>query len=83
MNYIKAEILSWFGRVYRKTDCRIVKKRNERKPISTRVAGRPMTRWESYVKEDIRIVKINNWTKRIQDRDKWKQEVERAKNFKQ
>jgi len=27
------------------------------------LAGRPKIRWEHNIKEDLRIMKINNWTK--------------------
>jgi hypothetical protein len=30
------------------------------KPITTRLAGRPKIRWENDIKEDLRIMKINN-----------------------
>jgi len=41
----------------------------EWKPISTRLAGSPKTRCvnEILVREDLRIVKTNNWTKCNQD----------------
>jgi len=35
------------------------------------------------IKEDLRIMKINNWTQCIQDRVKWKEVNEKAKNSKQ
>jgi len=47
------------------------------------LAGRPEIRWENDIREDLRIVKINNWTKCIQDRVKRKEESEKAKTFKQ
>jgi len=50
----------------------MVQKLYEWKPISTRLAGRPKVRWENDIKEDLRIMKINNWTKCIQDRVKWR-----------
>jgi hypothetical protein len=31
-----------------------------RKPMPTRFAGRPKIRWENDVKEDLRIMKIND-----------------------
>jgi hypothetical protein len=39
--------------------------------------------WKRFIKEDLRIMKINNWTKCMQDRVKWKKVVETAKTFKQ
>ena len=37
---------------------------------------------ENDIKEDLRIMKINNWTKCIQQRLKWKEVAEKAKTFK-
>jgi hypothetical protein len=51
----------------------------EWKPISTR----SKIRCENDITEGLRIMKINNWTKCIQDRVKWKEVVEKAKTFKQ
>ena len=39
-------------------------------------AERPKIRWENDIKEDIRIMKINNWRECVQDRVKWKEVVE-------
>jgi hypothetical protein len=68
INYIKPRRLSWFGHVHRVT----VRELYEWKPISTRLAGRPKIRWENDIKEDLGIMKINNWTKCFEDRVKWK-----------
>jgi hypothetical protein len=35
-----------------------------------RLAGRPKIRRENYMKQNIKIMKVNNWTKCIQDRGK-------------
>jgi hypothetical protein len=59
------------------------KKLCERKPLSTRLAGRPKIRWENDTRGDLRIIKISNWTKCIQDQFKWKEVVEKAKTFEQ
>jgi hypothetical protein len=65
------------------TNDRMVKKLYKWKLISIRLAGRPEIRWENDIREDLRIMKINNWTKCIQDHVKRKEEVEKAKTFKQ
>jgi len=62
---------------------RMVKKLRVWKPLSTRLAGRPKIRWENDIREYLRIIKISNWTKCIQDQVKWKEVVEKAKTFKQ
>jgi hypothetical protein len=48
------------------TNDRMVKKLYEWKLICTRLAGRPNVGWENDIK-DLRIIKINNWKKCIQD----------------
>jgi len=41
----------------------IVQKIKGRKPVSKRPTGRPKTRWEDDVLEDIKSVHIRNWKK--------------------
>jgi hypothetical protein len=50
-------------------------------PVFTGLAGRPKIRWKNDIKEDLRIMRVNNWAKCIQDRIKWKEVVEKAKTF--
>jgi len=38
---------------------------------------------EKDIEEVLRIIKVNNWTKCVQDWDKWNEVVEKAKIFKQ
>jgi len=45
-------------------------KNYECKLISARLAGRPNIKWEKDLEEVLRIIKIKNWTKCVQDRDK-------------
>jgi hypothetical protein len=52
------------------------------KPILTRPLGRPKNRWEDDIRNDMKKLKIKNWTSRIQDRNKWKLYDERGKTFK-
>ena len=47
------------------------------KPILTR----PKKRWEDDIRNDMKKLKIKNWTSRIQDCNKWKLYVERGKIF--
>jgi hypothetical protein len=58
----------------------MVKKLYEWTAISTKLAGRPKTRWENYIKK-FKYYE-NNWTKGIQDRVKWKAVVEKTKTQK-
>jgi hypothetical protein len=50
----------------------VVKKLYAWKPISRRLAERPHIRWENDKKEDLKVIKINNWTKCFQDQIKLK-----------
>ena len=47
----------------------------------TRPLGRPKTRWEDDIRNDMKKLKIKNWTKCIQDRNNWNLCVEKAKTF--
>jgi hypothetical protein len=51
------------------------------KPMSKRPIGRPKTRWEDDVLEDIRSVNVCNWKKVAQDRDSWKKAAEQARTL--
>jgi hypothetical protein len=62
-------------------DERMVKNVYEWKLMAIRSLGRPQTRWENYVKNDLNIMKIYNWKDCIQDRHKWKNIFEKAKTF--
>jgi hypothetical protein len=82
VNHIKAQRLGWFGHVYRMKNDRLVKRIYNWKPKSTRMRGRPKNRWEDDVMADLRTQKVKNWINCIQDRTKWKDIVEKAKNYK-
>jgi hypothetical protein len=60
-------IIGWLGHVHRMPDERMVKKVYECKPMAIRSLGRPQTRWENDVKNDLNIMKIYNWKDCIQD----------------
>ena len=57
----------------------IVQKIKRWKPMPKRAIGRPKTRWENYVLEDIKSINIRNWKKVAQNRDSWKKVVEQAR----
>ena len=49
--------------------------------MSRRPIGRPKTRWEDDVLEDIKSINVRNWKKVIQYRDSWKKVVEQARTL--
>ena len=79
INYVKAQILSWFGHINRMPETSIVKKIHKRKPFTGRPVGRPKFRWKDDVRNDLKKMKFIKWTEQVQDRLKWKGIVEKAK----
>jgi len=59
----------------------IVQKIKRWKPISKRQNGRPKTRLEDDVLEDIKNQNVRNWKKVAQNRDSWKKVVEQARTL--
>jgi hypothetical protein len=78
-NYIKAQILAWFGHVHRVPDNRMVKKRYVWSPALTKSLREPNNRWEDDVKSDITRMKITNWKDCIKNRIKCNKIFEKAK----
>ena len=46
-----------------------------------RPIGRPKTRWEDDVLEDIKSMSVRNWKKVVQNRDSLKKVVEQARTI--
>jgi hypothetical protein len=81
INHLIAQRLSWFGHLHRMPEESGKKGVYKWKPMLTRPLGRPMNRWEDDIINDMKKLKIKNWTSCIQDRNKWKLYVEKAKTF--
>jgi len=81
INYIKTKRLSWFGHLHRMSEERMVKKVYKWKPMLTRPLGRPKNRWKDDIRNDMKKLKIKNWTSCNQDRNNLKLYVEKAKTF--
>ena len=79
INYVKAQRLSWFGHINRMPETSVVKKIHKWKPFTGRPVGRPKSRWEDDVRNDLKKMKLIKWTGQVQDRLKWKDIVEKAK----
>jgi hypothetical protein len=77
---IKKQRLRWLGHIERMTDDDIVQHIKKWKPMSKRPIRKPKTR-EDDVLGDIRRLDVNNWKKVAQDRDRWKEVVERARTL--
>jgi len=59
----------------------IVQKIKRWKPMSKRPFGRPKTRWEDDVLEDIKSMNVRNWKKVAQNRDSWNKVFEQARTL--
>jgi hypothetical protein len=59
----------------------IVNKMYKWKPLTGRPAGRPKSRWEDDVRNDMRRMQIVKWPEHVKDRPKWKVIVEKAKTL--
>jgi hypothetical protein len=60
-------------------DNRTPKRILERKPIGTRIRGRPRKRWIVDTEEDMQITGIRWWRKQCKERAEWKRITEKAK----
>ena len=78
MGLLKKQRLNCLGHVERMAEDNIVQKIKRWKPTPKRPIGRPKTRWEDDVLEDIKSINIRNWKKVAQDRDSWKKVVKQA-----
>jgi len=81
IGFIKKQRLNWLGHVERMTKDNNVHKIKRWKPMSERPIGRPKTRWEDDVLEDIKSINIGNWKKVARNRDSWKKVFEQARTL--
>jgi hypothetical protein len=59
----------------------MLKKVYKWKPMLRGPLGRPKNRWEDDIGNDMKKLKIKNWTNCIQDSNNWKLYDEKAKTF--
>jgi len=63
VRFIKAQRIKWLGHIQRMDQARSTRKLLDWKPMGTRPVGRPRQRWQEYVMEDLKKLKIKNWNK--------------------
>jgi len=81
IGFIKKQRLNWLGHVECMAEDNIVQKIKRWKPMSKRPNGRPTTRWEDDILEDIKSMNECDWKKVAQNRDSWKKVVGQARNL--
>ena len=79
VNFVRSLRIGWLGHILRMDNQRLVKKLYKWKPIGTRARGRPKSRWEEDVLDDLRKMKVN--LNQAKDRAIWKKHIEKAKTF--
>jgi hypothetical protein len=81
INYVKVQRLSWFGHTNRMPETSILKRIYKWKPFTGIPAGRPKSRWEDDVRNDLKKMKLMKWAELVQDLIKKKDIVEKAKTL--
>ena len=81
IGFIKKQRLNWLGHVERMAEDNNVQKINRWKHMSKRPIGRPKTRWEDDVLEDIKSMNVGNWKNIGRNRDRWKKVGEQARTL--
>ena len=81
INYVKAQRQSSFGLISRMPETNIVKRIHKSKPFTGRPTGRPKSRQEADVRNDLKKMKFRKWAEQVQDRLKWRDIVEKAKTL--
>ena len=79
INYVKSQRMSWFGHKNRMPETSKIKRIRKWKPFTGRPAGRPKSRCEDDVRNDLKKMKLMKWAEQVQDRLKWKDIVGKAK----
>jgi len=78
-NYVKAQRLSWFGHINRMPETSTVKGIHKWKPFTGRPAGRPKSRWEDDVRNDLKKMKLMKWAEQVQEEKKKKKKKRKKK----
>jgi len=81
IGFNKKQRLNWLSHVERMVEDNTVQKIKRWKPMSKRPIGRPNTRLEGDVLEDIKRINIGNWKKVAQNIERWKKVVEQARTL--
>ena len=67
INYVKSQRLSWFGHTNRMPESSVVMKIYKWQPFTNRPVGRPKSRWEDDVKNDLTKLEVVKWSDLVQD----------------
>ena len=79
VRFIKSQRLCLAAHVIRMETTRTVRKLTEWEPCSSRPVGRPRLRWLDQVEDDVKVMKVRNWTEKRKNRRLWNEIVKQAK----
>jgi hypothetical protein len=73
INVVEANRLRWLGHLFRTDDNNPCKKVTFNDPFYVkRKIVRPATRWLDDVENDLKTLKVSQWKRKAQERNKWK-----------
>ena len=81
INCAKSQRLSWFAHINGMPDSSNVKKIYKWQPFANRPVGRPKSRWEDDVKNDLKKLRVVKWPDLVQDGQNWKEIVGKVKTL--
>ena len=76
INYVKARGLGWFGHINGMPETSTATTVHKKKPFKGRPVGKPKSRWQDDVRNNLKKVRLIKWAEQFQDRFKWKDSVE-------
>jgi len=82
VRFIKAQRIKWLGHTQRMGQAGSTRKLLDWKHMGTRPVGKPRQRWQDYVMEDLKKLKVKNWKEAAKDRRTWRDLAEKAKTHK-
>jgi hypothetical protein len=82
VRFVKSQRIKWLGHIQKMDQARPTRKLLDWKPMGTRPVGRPKQRWQEYVMEDLKKLKVKNWKEIARDRRTWRDLAERARTHK-
>ena len=68
VKYIRAQWIKWWGHLDRMEKTKTVRKFTEWNPIGMRSKGRAKHRWRDEVQNNLKKLKVSNWTYLVKDR---------------
>jgi hypothetical protein len=72
VKFIKAQRIRWLGHVKRMEAGAMPRRTVEGRLFIGRRKGRPRLRWMDDVVADLRVMKIRQWTEKMEDREQWR-----------